>query len=183
VKDRTRFAVPQRVIHWGMAVCIIAMLFIGIGMISVITPKYLTLIQIHKTLGIVIFGLAVLRLAMRLYYGAPPLPKEMPFMLWFAAVSSQYVFYGLMFAMPLIGWAMLSAAAHPVVLFGSVHLPGIVPVNAGLFALLQKAHYWLGLSFFALVLAHIAGLLFHKLVRQDGVFDTMATLKRDEREA
>jgi cytochrome b561 len=171
---RTRFVAPQRLLHWLMALCILAMLFIGVGMISVITPKYLTLLQIHKTLGIAILILALIRLTMRLIYGAPSLPADLPIPLKLAAESSQYLFYLLMIGMPLIGWGMLSATSPRVVLFGGVHLPPILPVNARLFTLLQHAHYYLAFVFFALILGHVAGILFHKLVRNDGIFETMA---------
>jgi len=82
--------------------------------------------------------------------------------------------YALMIGMPLIGWGMLSASSHPVRLFGSMDLPPILPVNANLYSLLQRAHYFLGFAFFGLILMHVAALLFHKLVRKDGVFETMA---------
>lgn len=171
---RTRFAAPQRFLHWLMAACILTMLFLGVGMVTTVAPKYLTLVQIHKTLGITVLVLALIRLTLRLVYGAPALPADLPFLLRLAAESSQVFFYALMIAMPLIGWAMLSSAAHPVVLFGSVHLPPLLPVNTTHYALLQRAHHYLGLLFFALILGHIGGLLFHKLIRRDGVFETMA---------
>ena len=171
---RTRFAAPQRFLHWLMAACIISMLFIGIGMISTIAPKYLTLIQIHKALGIAILALALLRLALRAHYGAPALPADLPMPIRLGAELSQYVLYSLMIGMPLIGWGMLSAASHPVLLVSSVHLPPILPVNANLYTLFRRAHYVLGFAFFALILMHVAALLFHKLVRKDGVFETMA---------
>ena len=171
---RTRFAPPQRFLHWFMAACIISMLFIGAGMISTVAPKYLTLVEIHKVLGIAILGLALIRLALRRYYGAPALPADLPAPIKLAAESSQYVLYALMIGMPLIGWGMLSAASHPVRLFGSVDLPPIMPVNANLYSLLQRAHYFLGFAFFGLILMHVAALLFHKLVRKDGIFETMA---------
>jgi cytochrome b561 len=156
-----------------MAACIISMLFIGVGMISTIAPKYLTLLQIHKLLGIAILGLALIRLALRAHYGAPALPADLPPPIRLAAELSQYILYAFMIGMPLIGWGMLSAASHPVILFGSLDLPPIMPVNANLYSLLRRAHYFLGFTFFGLILMHIAALLFHKLVRKDGVFDAM----------
>lgn len=171
---RTRFAAPQRFLHWFMAACILSMLFIGVGMVSTVAPKYLTLVQIHKPLGITILMLALIRLGLRVYYGAPALPTDMPVPAKLAAELSQYMFYALMIATPLIGWGMLSASSHPVILVRGVHLPPILPVNANLYSPLRRAHYFLGLSFFALILMHAGALLFHKLVRKDGVFDTMA---------
>ena len=171
---RTRFAVPQRILHWLMAICILSMLFIGVGMVSTISAKYLTLVQIHKPLGIAILVLALIRLVLRLYYGAPALPADLPAPMKLAAELSQYIFYALMIAMPLIGWGMLSAAEYPVVLFGGVHLPSILPVSPSLHTLLWHAHYYLAFAFFGLILMHVSAILFHKLVRNDGVFEAMA---------
>ena len=176
---RTRFAVPQRILHWLMAICILSMLFIGVGMVSTISAKYLTLVQIHKPLGIAILVLALIRLVLRLYYGAPALPADLPAPMKLAAELSQYIFYALMIAMPLIGWAMLSAAEYPVVLFGGVHLPSILPVSPSLHTLLWHAHYYLAFAFFGLILMHVSAILFHKLVRNDGVFEAMASVSSD----
>lgn len=168
-----RFAPAQRVLHWLMAACILTMLFLGVGMVSTIAPKYLTLLQIHKTLGIAILLLAVVRLLLRLVNPTPPLPRDMPVPMRLAADASQYIFYALMFVMPLLGWAMLSSASHPVVLWGSLHLPAILPLNPVRYAQLRVAHTYLGFAFFALILMHVSALMFHKLVRKDGVFETM----------
>ena len=56
---RQRFTPLQRLLHWLMAVCILAMIFIGVGMVSTITPKYLTLVSIHKPLGIAILEMPI----------------------------------------------------------------------------------------------------------------------------
>src|ERR1700749_266135 len=172
--DRKRFAVPQRLLHWLMALCILSMLFIGVGMVSTAAPRYLTLVQIHKPLGIAILVLVLIRLALRFYYGSPSLPADLPEPMKLAAYSSQVVLYALMIAMPLLGWGMLSAAAYPVVLFGSVYLPPILPVSASLHTLLWHAHYYLAFAFFPLILMHIAPIFFPKLIPPDGVFETMA---------
>lgn len=172
--SRKRFTALQRLLHWLMAICILSMLFIGVGMVSTVAPKYLTLVQIHKPLGIAILVLALIRLAVRFTYGSPALPADLPEPIKLAAISSQYIFYALMIAMPLIGWAMLSAASYPVVLFGGVHLPSILPLNPRLHTLLWHAHYFLAFAFFAFILMHVAAILFHKLIRNDGVFETMA---------
>src|SRR5258708_2778866 len=170
-----RFNPLQRLLHWLMAICLLAMLFVGVGMVSTIMPKYLTLVSIHKSLGIAILVLALLRLAVRLRYGAPTLPAGLPAPMKLAAYLSHYAFYLLMIGMPLIGWGMLSAAAYPVVVFGSVRLPSILPQSDSLHALLWGAHFYLAFAFFALILLHVAAALFHSLVRRDGVFETMAS--------
>jgi cytochrome b561 len=174
IDSHPRFAPLQRLLHWLMAICILAMLFIGVGMVSTIMPKYVPLLSIHKSLGISILALALIRLAVRLRYGAPPLPADLPEPMKLAAYLSHYVLYALMIGMPLIGWAMLSAGAYPVVVFGRVWLPAILPQSDSLHTLLWDAHFYLAFAFFALVLMHVAAALFHALVRQDGVFDSMA---------
>ncbi len=175
-----RFTAVQRLLHWVMAVCILAMLFIGVGMESTVMPKYLTLVSIHKPLGIAILVLALLRLAERLRLGTPPLPSNLPEPMKLAAHLSHYALYILMIGMPLLGWAMLSAAQYPVVLYGDVHLPSIAPQSDSLHALLWNAHYYLAFALFALILLHIAAALFHLLVRRDGVFQQMAPMHLHE---
>jgi cytochrome b561 len=174
IGSHRRFTPWQRLLHWLMAACILAMLFIGVGMVSTVMPKYLTLVSIHKPLGIAILTLALIRLALRLHYGAPPLPADLPEPMKLAAQVSHYAFYALMISMPLIGWGMLSAAAYPVVLFEGWHLPAILPQSDSLHTLLWDAHFYLAFAFFALILLHVAAALFHALVRRDGVFETMA---------
>jgi cytochrome b561 len=171
-----RFTPLQRLLHWLMAMCILAMLFIGVGMVSTIMPKYLTLVSIHKPLGIAILALALIRLAVRVRYGAPSLPADLPAPIKLAAHLSHYAFYVLMIGMPLLGWGMLSAAGYPVVLFGGVHLPAILPHSDRLHALLWDAHFYLAFAFFGLILVHAAAALFHGLIRRDGVFEAMASV-------
>jgi cytochrome b561 len=174
IGHRQRFNPLQRLLHWLMAVCILTMLFIGVGMVSTIKPKYLTLVSIHKPLGIAILVLALIRLAVRLRYGAPSLPADLPGPMRLAAHLSHYAFYVLMIGMPLLGWGMLSAAAYPVVLFSGVHLPAILRQSDRLHTLLWDAHFYFAFAFFALILLHVAAALFHALVRRDAVFGAMA---------
>jgi cytochrome b561 len=176
-----RFTPLQRALHWIMAVCILAMLFIGVGMVSTVASEYLTLVNIHKPLGILILILALIRLVVRLRYGAPPLPLDLPEPMKLAAYLSHYALYALMIAMPLIGWAMLSAAEYPVVIWPGIWLPQILPLDPSLHTLLWNAHFYLAFLFFALILMHLAAGLFHALIRRDGVFDAMGpTLTHDE---
>ena len=164
----------QKTLHWLMAVCILAMLFIGVGMVSTIEPKYLGLISTHKTLGVVLLVLVLIRLAVRLRYGAPALPADLPEPMKIVGSLSHVLLYALMIVMPLLGWAMLSAADYPVVLFGGVRLPQLLPQSGSLHTLLWGAHHYLAFLFFALILLHLAAALFHAWVRRDEVFPAMA---------
>ncbi|MBB3315939.1 cytochrome b561 [Rhizobium sp. BK181] len=169
----THFSTLQRLLHWLMAIGILTMLFIGVGMVSTIGRQYVPLLVTHKTLGIAILVLALVRLVVRFISGAPALPADLPEPMKLAAYLSHVALYALMIGMPLIGWAMMSAAGYPIVLYGGLRLPAIVPQSDSLHALLWSAHFYLAFAFFALVLMHLAAALFHGLVRRDGVLQTM----------
>lgn len=173
-KSSRHFSPLQRVLHWSMAVLIIAMLFIGVGMVSTVSHAHETLLALHRPLGVALFALALIRVATRLKNGSPALPTDMPLLQRIAAKASHVILYALFIAMPLVGWAMLSAGGYPVTLFGGHHLPALVPQNVDLFALLRALHTWLAFALFATVLAHLAAALFHGLIRRDGVFSSMA---------
>jgi cytochrome b561 len=172
--EREGFSGLQRLLHWLMAIMVIAMLFIGVSMVSTLMPRYLTLISIHKPLGIAILALAVLRLGLRWRLGAPPLPDDLPRTQALAAKLSHVVLYALLIVMPLVGWGMLSAGGYPVVLYGPLHLSEILPHDDQLHAVLLTTHIVLAYMFFAIILLHAAAALFHGLIRRDGVFRAMA---------
>jgi cytochrome b561 len=167
------FARTSRLLHWLMAVLILAMLFIGVGMASTVSARYRFLIDIHRPIGIVILLLVCIRLINRLLHPPPPLPDSLPFIQRLAALGSHAVLYILMIAMPLLGWAMLSAAGYPVVLYGSFKLPAILAQNLPLAAALRRLHGALAYALFAVILLHVAAALFHGLIRRDGVFESM----------
>jgi cytochrome b561 len=171
---QTHFSPLARWLHWLMAPLILAMLFIGIGMVATVSHAHSTLIAIHKPLGIALLVLVALRIVVRVTRGSPPLPDDMPAPQRFVAKLSHLVLYALMAAMPLIGWGMLSAGGYPVVLYGPLHLPPILPHDVRLFALLRAMHTWFAFALFATVLMHLAAALFHGLIRRDGVLSSMA---------
>jgi cytochrome b561 len=171
----THFSAAQRLLHWTMAILIIAMLFIGAGMVTTVSERHAWLLSIHRPIGIAIFVLAIVRLVVRLTKGAPALPADMPPIQKLVAHLSHLALYAFMIAMPLIGWAMVSAGGYPVTLFGSVQLPAIAPASAWWYARLHLAHVYLAYLLFLTVLAHFGAALFHGLVRRDGVLQSMAT--------
>jgi len=171
-----RFPAFSRLLHWLMAVMIVAMLFIGIGMMASLTD-YHWLVSIHRPLGIAILILAAVRLTNRMLNPAPALPSDMPALLRVAAHGSHVLLYALMFAVPLVGWGMLSAERYPIVLYGALNLPPILPQSDMLFAWLRTTHTVLAVLFFVTVLAHVAAAMMHALVFRDGVFESMASVR------
>ena len=116
-----------------------AMLFIGAAMMTSLHHR-IWLIDLHRPLGIAILLLALVRLVNRLLSRTPPLPADLPVWQVFAAKASHWMLYGLMLAMPLLGWSQLSAAGLPIVMFDGVNLPAIVPTSPALYARCHDAH-------------------------------------------
>lgn len=167
------FSAPARLLHWLMAVMILTMLFVGVGMLATVSWWHNWLLSIHKPLGIAILMLALVRLAVRMRRPPPPLPADLPAPQKLAAHASHWLLYALMIAMPLIGWAMLSAGGYPVMLGTSFHLPPILPPDPVAFAILRHLHTWLALLLYVTFLGHLAAALYHGLIRRDGVLSSM----------
>ena len=175
MSTQTRFPAASRLLHWLMAPMIVAMLFIGVGMAATVSTRYDILVSIHRPLGIAIFVLCVIRIVNRFINPPPALPDTLPSLQRFAAKASYIVLYALMFIMPLVGWGMLSAARYPIVLYGPLRLPPILPHDLTLYAWLREFHTDLAYLFFATFLAHFGAALFHGLIRRDGVLGSMAS--------
>lgn len=173
MKNASGFKPIARLLHWLMAAMIIAMLFIGVGMVSSVSLRHEMLIAIHKPLGIAILVLVIVRLVVRFTNRPPALPQDLPVWQKAAAHLSHWVLYGLMLAMPLIGWAMLSAGGYPVMLGGGVQLPALMGADPVAFAWLRNAHEVLAFVLFAAVVGDLAAALFHGLIRRDGVLGSM----------
>lgn len=170
------FPAVSRLLHWVMAAMILAMLFIGVGMVT--SPDwYHWLLSIHRPLGAAILVLATVRLVNRLLCRPPALPLAMPSPMKAVAHLSHLALYMLMIAVPLAGWGALSAGGYPVVLYGTIHLPPIAPQGAALYIVLHMAHAILALLLFSTVLAHLGAALGHALIFRDGVFESMASLR------
>ena len=167
------FNLLARILHWTMAVMILAMLFVGVTMVASLHLRPM-LIDLHRPLGIAILVLVLLRLYNRLRHRPPPLPADLPAWQAAAAHASHWVLYGLMLAMPLVGWSMLSAGGYPIVMWSGFNLPPIVPHDPALYAALRSAHSLLAYVLFATVVVHLSAALFHLWVRRDGVFQAMA---------
>ena len=175
--QRRQFTAFSRLLHWTMAAMVLTMLCIGVAMV-VSLADYHVLVSIHRPLGIAILILVVVRFVNRLLNSPPPLPATMPRMERLAATGGEFLMYALMFALPLVGWGMLSAAGYPIVLVGSWHLPPILPHSDDLYAVLRPLHSVLAYLLFTTFLAHLGAALVHALIFRDGVFQSMASWRR-----
>jgi len=163
----------MRFFHWVMAAMVLAMLGIGVAMVTSL-GDYHRLVSLHRPLGILILIFVVIRFVNRRLHKLPPFPPTMSPQERFIASASEVLLYTLLFLQPLVGWGMLSAARYPIAMFGAVHLFPILPHSAMLYAFLRKTHTFLAYLLFLAFVAHFGAVLYHSLVLRDGLFGRMA---------
>jgi cytochrome b561 len=173
---RQQFSASMRLLHWLMALLVLAMLCIGVAMVASLRD-YHVLVSIHRPLGILILILVVIRFVNRQFSTLPPFPPTMSSEERHIAHASEILLYTLLFVQPLVGWGMLSAARYPIVLWGPVHLFPILPHSVMLYALLREAHTLLAYLLFLAFIAHFGGVLFHTLIVRDRLLSRMVPWK------
>lgn len=160
-------------LHWLIAALIACGFGLGWTMTHMTAGALrLLLINWHKSVGISVLCLAILRTGWRLRNPPPPL-LPMPTWQRLAARGSHAVLYLLLFALPLAGWASSNAAGHPVVYFGIVHLPALVPKDEHLAKFCAMAHSTLGLFLLLLIVVHTAAALKHHFIERDATLERM----------
>src|SRR5207247_5332082 len=118
----------------------------------------------HKWIGLVVLVLTIGRLLWRWRHPPPPLPDTVA--RWQAAVAAPVAHWALLvllFAMPISGWLMTSAAGASVVWFGVIPLPDLVPREPGLFEALKTTHHVLARLLIAVLILHVAAVVHHDL--------------------
>jgi len=171
--ERRQFTAFSRLLHWLMAPMVLSMLGIGVAMVVSVVDVSLKM-NMHRPVGMAILILVVMRYVNRKLHPPPPFPPTMSVHERRAATASEMMLYGLLFAQPVVGWGMLSAAGYPIVLSSSLHLPSILPHNLMLYAWLRKAHTVLAYLLFVMFIAHVGAILFHTLIVRDGMLLRMA---------
>jgi cytochrome b561 len=164
------YSTAQKILHWTIAVLIAVLVPVGLLMANVLeegTPLTNTLYEVHKSIGLTVFGLALVRIAVRWRRGAPPLVPGLPAWQRVAARTSHYSLYVLIVLVPLIGWAATSACCAPVNWFWTV--PLTLPIGGGMDRAKQifPFHYALAFTLTGLVIIHLSAALHHHFVRRD----------------
>lgn len=157
-------------LHWIIAGLIIFMVFLG-WRIDPHNPHVVTIVFWHKSTGILILLLSILRIIVRLMYKAPPEPPMPAWQVW-AAKTLHFLFYVAMIGMPLTGWAMVSSSVRdiPFFIFHWPHLP--VPHHSHeFFETLHK----LGakILIYGMIPLHVIAALKHQFVDKDEVVEHM----------
>jgi len=172
-----RYGVVAVALHWLMAILLIGLVLLGLYMVSLpdagFDKKKITLILYHKELGILALILAAPRLLWRVSNTLPRLVEALPDWQKVVARFVHLCFYGLMFALPMTGWLMSSAAGIPVSFAGLFTLPDLASHNDHLFRTFIEIHKWLGYALIVFILAHIGAALRHHFLFKDETLKKM----------
>jgi cytochrome b561 len=173
------------ILHWLIALAIILQLSFGLWMVEAIKVDQTRNIayevyQYHKSFGIIILILSLIRVIYRFFYKAPDLPSSMNYFEIIASKISHYSLYFLMIAIPLMGWAMVSTSPYglPTMIFGLFEWPHLSFLNKISNALelnrfFNNSHELLSYSMIILLLIHIAAVVKHHFINKDGLIKRM----------
>lgn len=166
-------------LHWLLAALILLQGILGLVMVGMVnSPDKIRLYALHKSIGLTIFALAVLRLGWRLYAGTPaPVPGLSRWQRSGARLS-HCTLYALLFAIPLSGWLFNSAAGFPLQWFALFNLPPITAVDPGMREIAGAVHAWLFWVLVAVTLVHVAAALHHHLFLGDATLARMLPGRR-----
>jgi cytochrome b561 len=161
-----------RALHWITAVLLLGLFGLGISMTRwVADENKIQVYSWHEWVGITVFALTAVRLFWRLTHPAPPI--AIPAWEKFTAAAVYVAMYAILLAQPIVGWLMSTAYGFPVVYLGLVPIPAPVPEDRVLAERLDRLHIALAIALAALFAAHLAGVLYHHLVRRDAVLSRM----------
>ena len=181
--ERSPYSRAAIILHWLIALLIIGNLVGGLLMdyfLDSADPAMKKLgfqiIQLHKSFGLTVLVLSLVRLGMRLSAGFPPLPGHMTGLERVLARITHYGFYALMLLIPLSGWVMVSASTlgFPTSYFGLFdwpHLP--IPTSKETSGSASEVHEILGYMAIGLISLHVAGALKHQFFDRDDVLSRM----------
>lgn len=175
--SQTQYGWTAIVLHWAMALLLFGQWTLGQTMVRISDQRLaFDLFQWHKSFGLLVLALAILRLAWRLANPRPLLPAGTPRLEQAAAASTRRALYALMILLPLSGWALVSASVLEIptlafYLFLVPHLP--LPKSEAAEAAWTLVHQVLGWLMFGLVFVHVLAALRHHFLLRDRVLVRM----------
>ncbi len=165
-----RYSPTMQALHWVVAILMFSVLPLAWAMVSL--PENAgnrdLLFTLHKSVGLTIFVLAALRLAVRASRPIPAHQPEMPRWMAASAVGSHWLLYAVLLAMPISGYLLSAAGGYPVSYFGLFTLPNI-PKNPAIQHTALTVHLWGQWVVYVLIALHLAATAWHVVVRRDGL--------------
>lgn len=173
------YGASAKILHWLTALLMAGSFILAFIMVELpIGPLKIDLYNWHKTIGLTILGVAVLRLAWRLRHPAPPLPAGMAPWERLAAQATHVALYLFLFSQPLVGLIMSWASGFPTILFDSFTLPNPIGANQNVYDALSAVHFWSAWAILALIAVHAGAALRHHFVKKDDVLRRMLPRRR-----
>jgi len=174
-----QYSFVARVLHWLVAGMIVAQYLLAelaeYAKESGEALQQLILLANHKSIGMTIFTLAVVRVLWRLLNQPPPLPTSISVVQRKVSHIAHWSIYALIFALPVSGWLMSSANAYSVSWFNVFVFPDLITVNTSLASNFNRIHEILAYALLILSLLHIVAAIKHNVFDQDGVLQRMAS--------
>jgi cytochrome b561 len=169
-----RYGAVAQTLHWLIAALVVTMFGLGWYMSDLpLGQRKFDLYQLHKSLGLTIFALVLVRLVWRLGHAPPPLPAGLPAWERAAARAAHALFYVLLLAQPLIGFVQSNAANFPLVVWGVLPLPALIGSDEALAETLVEVHELVARVLLVLILLHVAAALRHHFLLKDDVLRRM----------
>jgi len=169
-----RYGLVAQALHWAVVTGIVVQ-FIWSWRIEETESirQQFALVNQHKSIGMTVLMLVLVRIGWRLFNRPPAWPASMRGWERLAAGATHWALYALILAMPLSGWAYSSAAGYGAEFFGLVEIPDFVPQGERLEDGLGTLHEWLGRAILAVAGIHAAAALRHHFVLRDDVLKRM----------
>jgi cytochrome b561 len=168
------YPATSKLLHWLIAICVLTTAPVAIAMTRVDKgPTQDALYNFHKSLGVTILILMILRLLNRIVAGAPIAHPGIEPWQKTASATVHTSFYALLLAMPIVGYIANSAYGAPTPFFGLFNIPPIVGENESLATQLFTLHRWVGYLLIVIVLVHVSAALYHTFIRRDEVLKRM----------
>jgi cytochrome b561 len=172
-----RYGAIAILFHWSMAVLVVGLAALGLYMVTLpdvgFNTKKVTLVLYHKEFGVLALVLLATRLAWRVTHVLPRLVEHLPDWQKIAARFVHLSFYALLFALPITGYFMSSAAGIPVSFFGLFMLPDFVHRDNALFQQYIAIHKWLAYLLILFIFVHAGAALRHHFVNKDDTLRKM----------
>lgn len=179
-----RYTKPAIALHWLIAIGIVTNVALAWIWPLLADEKVRPAIDAHKSVGITVLGLAIMRLLWRLTHKPPPLPTGYARWEHIASHAAHWLLYLVIFAMPLTGWIMDSAwkdaGTHPMFLFGLFEWPRIgfflhldPATKEHMHDLFGAAHGLFADLLYILFVLHVAGALKHQFLDKEDEFQRM----------
>lgn len=163
-----------RAFHWLVVAMVAAQLVIALVLPSVLPASAENAITAwHLSLGSTILLVMLLRLVWRLTHTPPPAPVDLPPALRLLARATHWAFYAALIVLPLLGWTAANAYGATPYLLGFIPLPALVSPDKALGETIGAVHATVALLLTGLIALHVAGALYHALVKRDGVMGRM----------